>query len=101
MSMRVVKPLTITDSMLVSTDVPETEYPVWDPSVQYTDSSSSDQVVQYDHRVFALLKASSMGDNPLERPDVWEEVGATNPWKMFDPLTPVGDRHRTPMKLKL
>ena len=92
MAMRAVVPLTITGAMLTSTDVPADPYPVWDAGTTYQENSSDGEpIVQRSNRLFVLTTASSQGEDPLLRPDVWEEFSATNAWKMFDPLGPISD----------
>lgn len=79
-TLTVVRPLAITPAMLVSTDVPETDYPEWAVGATYADK---DRVIK-GHKVWQGVGASNVGNDPETSPTKWQEVGATNRWKPFD-----------------
>lgn len=98
--MRVVPPLTITDAILTSTSVAESE-PVYASGTTY---AAGDQVrgntTDTAHTVFRSLQASNSG-HALTDTAWWEEVGPTNRWKMFDLLRNTGTVAASPMTIVL
>jgi len=89
-ALTIVRPLTITDSILdvsgspPATNVPENDHPVWSVSTTY---SSGDRVILTStHRVYESLLDSNTGNDPtmLSSPVYWIEVGPTNRWAVFD-----------------
>ena len=79
-TLAVVRPLAITPAMLVSSDVPEADYPEWAAGTTYADK---DRVIK-GHKVWQGVGASNVGNDPETSPTKWQEVGATNRWKPFD-----------------
>jgi len=83
-ALTVLKPVTITSGMLVSTNVPETDYPEWAAGTTY----AKDQrvILAAQHKVYQSLADGNTGNNPgtIATPAKWIEVGATNRWKPFD-----------------
>ena len=80
--LRVIPPITITDAMLVSSSVAETDYAAWSAGTTY---ALGDRVVRTGvHKVFESLVAGNVGNTPETSPDKWAVVGATNRWSMFD-----------------
>lgn len=78
----IVEPITMTDSMLLSTDVPETDYAVYSSVTTYADG---DRVrIAATHKVYESLVNSNVGNDPATNPLKWIEVGYVNRWKMFD-----------------
>ena len=80
MSLSVVVPLTVTPEMLVSTDVPEADYPAWAAGTTYALGAR----VILDHAIYESLAGSNTGNNPATATDKWVKVSATNRWKAFD-----------------
>ncbi len=84
--MRVIKPIVIGEAQLVSSNVPETDYPAWAAATAYTKG----QRVILAHVVYEALVDVPAGVKPgeevvtAEAPAKWLEVGATNRWRMFD-----------------
>lgn len=80
--MIIIRPVTINDSVLTSSDVPETEHPEWlvgtayvlDDIIQVTDDTI--------HSIYQALGATT-GDYPPDNPDKWVRLSATNTWAMF------------------
>jgi hypothetical protein len=93
--MRVIPPITITESILTSSNVPEDDYDEWSNGATFglgdfciiIDSSSPPEDV---HKVYESLQAGNIGHNPIDddqdAPVYWLEIGPTNRWKMFDVL---------------
>lgn len=78
----IVKPVTITPAMIVSTDVPETDYTEWSSGTTY---GLGDRVrVTSLHKVYQSAAAGNIGNAPASSPDKWDEVGPTNRWKCLD-----------------
>lgn len=84
--MRVIKPIVIGEAQLVSSNVPETDYPAWAAATAYTKGRR----VILAHVVYEALVDVPAGVKPgdevvtAEAPAKWLEVGATNRWRMFD-----------------
>lgn len=78
--MKVIKPVTIGRDQLVSSSVPEEEYPDYDAEVDYP----VDAKVVYESNVYASVQAPNMGHTPGESPLYWALTGPTNRWAMFD-----------------
>lgn len=88
--MRIIRPVTITDTVLSSSDIPENDYAEYNPATAYV---QGDRVIVTDvgiHRIYEALTSTtgqyppdnSTGDTPA-----WLDLGATNRWKMFDGKT--------------
>ncbi|WP_416820230.1 carbohydrate-binding protein [Delftia tsuruhatensis] len=82
--LRVVKPLGVTPAMLVSTDVPEAEYPEWASGTTY--AKGARVILAAQHKIYQSAADSNTGNNPatLVPEPKWLEVGPTNRWKVFD-----------------
>lgn len=80
----VVAPLTVTPAMLVSTDVPENDYPEWAAGTTYTKGQRV--ILAAQHKVYESAADSNTGNNPAtpSAEPKWVEVGPTNRWKPFD-----------------
>lgn len=79
-SLSVVKPITVTESMILSTDVAEDDYATWAVGTTY---ALADRVI-YQHKIYESLKASNVGNNPATDATSWIEVSSTNRYKLFD-----------------
>lgn len=81
--MFLIRPATIDDDALVSSDVPESEA-VYNPATSYAaDVVVRGNTTDTEHRTFQSLVGSNVG-NALTEPTKWLAIGATNRWKMFD-----------------
>lgn len=78
--MKVIRPVTITDASLVSSDVAETDHPAWASGTSYALGAN----VIRAHRRWESLVASNLGNDPTTNPDKWLDLGPTNRWAMFD-----------------
>jgi hypothetical protein len=86
--MKHLMPLSITDAMLLSSSVPENDYPVWSPIVNY---SVGNRVIRpTTHCCYECLTAgvssafpenSTSGTSPR-----WFDLGPTNRWAKFDSM---------------
>jgi hypothetical protein len=78
----VIQPITITEAMLIDSDVPEADHAEWVVDTAY---DLGDQVIRASlHKVYESLSANNLGNAPEASPTQWVEVCATNRWAMFD-----------------
>ncbi|MGV6473510.1 hypothetical protein [Azotobacter vinelandii] len=80
--MRIIKPIEITESILVSSSVPEDDYAAWSAATAY---AVGDRCIRA-HRIYEALIASTNVDPATDAsdPPKWLDLGATNRWRMFD-----------------
>jgi hypothetical protein len=76
-----IRPIEITDAMLVSHSVPENDYPAW--SVGTTYAIGARVILVSTHSVYESLVGSNIGNNPATATQ-WQQVGPTNRWAAFD-----------------
>lgn len=79
MTLRVIAPVKLTPDMLVSSNVPENEYPMWDSATTY---ALADRVIS-GHQVFESVQAANV-NHPTTAADYWLLVGPTNRWRAWD-----------------
>ena len=81
--MQVIEPLTITDSVLTSSNIAEDDYSEWASGTTY---SLGDRVIVVSvHKVYESASNSNIGNNPTADDGTnWILVGATDRWKAFD-----------------
>jgi hypothetical protein len=78
--MQIIKPIQITDATLVSSTVPESEYPAWAGGTAY----AKDARVIHLHQVYQRAVAGTTAAAPPADPANWVLVGPSNRWAMFD-----------------
>lgn len=81
--MRIIRPVTVTDSMLTACNVPEDDYPIYNIETTYTVG----QTVIYSHEIYECLIENTGAlpdDNDGGTAPKWLNLGYTNRWKMFD-----------------
>jgi hypothetical protein len=79
--MRIIRPTEITDARLISSSVPENDYPVWLAHQHY---HIGDRVIVLStHTIYEAL-VNSTGTDPIANPLEWLAIGPTNRWAMFD-----------------
>jgi hypothetical protein len=76
----IIKPLPISQAMLVSSTVPEADYAVYAGGTTYALAAR----VIYQSVIYQSLQASNTGRQPDTSPTWWVKVSATNRWKLFD-----------------
>lgn len=81
--MKIVIPLTITDSILTSSSVPENDYPQYSAATTYALNDYVIDVGTNIHKVYQSLVGSNVG-NALTNTSKWLFIGNTNRWKMHD-----------------
>lgn len=81
--MRIVRPLTITDSNLQSNNVAENEHPDWADGTY-----NLGEKVIFEHEIYEVVADPSTTDQPdvgaAKTVPTWTNLGATNAWAMFD-----------------
>jgi hypothetical protein len=82
MTLAVIKPVRVTDDMLLDTNVPEDDHGAWDAGATY---ALGDRVLLTStHKVYESLSGENVGNNPVSSLTDWIEVGPTNRWRLFD-----------------
>lgn len=81
--MKFLNPTIITDAILTSSSVAETDYAAWSAATTY---ALADRVINTTtHKVYESTQAGNLNHNPVgDGGTWWVEVSATNRWKMFD-----------------
>ena len=82
MTLTVVKPASITDAVLINTDVAEADYPVWSASTTY--AVGSRVILVSTHKIYESLQNTNLNNSPATATAFWNEVTPTNRWKLFD-----------------
>jgi len=83
-ALTVVAPTLITPAMLVSSNVPETDYAEWAAGTAY--AKDARVIVAAQHKVYQSLADANTGNNPAtpSAAPKWIVVGPTNRWRAFD-----------------
>ncbi len=80
--MKVIKPITLTSAMLVSSTAPETDYAAWNAATAY---AIGDYCIRTStHRVYRRLIAGTTATAPESDGVNWIDYSPTNTWAMFD-----------------
>lgn len=98
--MKVLKPTGVTDAVLVSSTLAESDAPAWSGATTYT----TGQVVIAGHRVWESLQSSNLNHNPVtdtSDPPYWLDVGPTNRWAMFDQVVNTRSSGAAPIVVEL
>jgi hypothetical protein len=80
--MQLIKPVAITDTVLTSSNVPETDYAEYSSGTTY--SVGQKVKLAATHRVYESLVASNLNHPPASSTDHWLDIAPTNRWAMFD-----------------
>ena len=78
----IVKPITITDAMLTSSNVTEADYSAWSGATTY--ALGARVIIVSTHKIYESLQASNLNKDPLTQPLWWVEVSPTNRWSCLD-----------------
>lgn len=78
--MKVIRPVTIDDTVFVDSSIAEDDYPVYDPATNY----AVGQRVIYSHVVYECVQTPNTGHTPGADALYWAPAGPTNRWLMFD-----------------
>lgn len=82
MTMKVIKPLTVTDSVLFSSTALENDYPEWNAGTDYALGARTIRLNT--HRVYENILAGVNSGLPEVTPARWLDIAPTNKWAMFD-----------------
>ena len=77
--MRVVEPMTVTDSMVLFHPLPEDDYPLWLPGVTY----NTGDLRLYEHHIYKAGEDGLLDVLPTDD-SKWTKVRASNYWGLFD-----------------
>ena len=84
--MKIIRPVTIDDSVFQSSDVPENDYAAWAVGTTYADGDRVIITTGY-HKIYESQQAANVGNDPTTDDGTWWlEVSSTNRWKMFDAI---------------
>jgi hypothetical protein len=83
-ALKVIPPLSITDSNLTSSNVAEADHAAYVAGTTYAIGNRVIVTTPNVHKIYESLQAGNIGHDPLTSPTWWIEVGPTNRWKMFD-----------------
>lgn len=82
--MKFIEPVSISGGMLVSSTVPENDYPAWSAGAH----AALERVIRPTlHEVYQCSVAVTSSTPPESDPDHWQRVGPTKRWAMFDRAT--------------
>jgi len=82
--MKLIRPVTIDDTVFQSSDVPENDYTAWAGGTTY---AAADRVIVTTgyHKIYESVQGSNVGNDPTTDDGTWWiEVSSTNRWKMFN-----------------
>lgn len=80
--MRVIKSVTVTDSILTATSVTEADHAAWNSGTTY---AAGDRVILTStHKIYESLQAANLNKSPTTEANWWVEVSPTNRWKCLD-----------------
>ena len=79
----VIIPKQLTESALISSTIPETDYPVWSSGTTYAVDTYVIMTTGV-HKIYKSLVGSNLNHQPSTSPLQWVEVGPTNRWAAFD-----------------
>lgn len=79
---KVLKPIPLTDALLISSNVPETDYSAWNSGTTY--AKGDRVIVVAEHKVYESLQAANTNKTPATEDLWWIEASPTNRWKAFD-----------------
>lgn len=84
--MKLIRPIIITDAMLTSSNVAETDYAAYAAGTTYALAARVIYIAANVHRIYESLQASNIGHDPTLAASAtwWVLVGATNRWRLFD-----------------
>ena len=82
--MKIIRPLAITDAVLINSNVPEDDYPAYASDTTYPLGARVVVIGPGVHLVYESLQAGNVGHAPAASLEYWVAVGPTNRWRMFD-----------------
>lgn len=97
--MKVIKPVAITDAMLISSTAPETDHPAWSAATTY--ALGTRVILTSTHRIYESLQASNLNRAPDSNPAWWLDVAPTNRWACFDQRVSTSTNLASPLTITL
>lgn len=86
--MKIVQPITTTDTTLTSSNVLENDYAQWNVGTTYTIGTPVIVTTPNIHKIYESAASGNTGNDPVTDDGTWwTEISATNLWKMFDGKT--------------
>jgi hypothetical protein len=84
--MKVISPFVVNDANLLASNVPEDDYPIYDPAAIYAIGANLIYIAENTHWVIRSRVDNNQGNIPtgLASDTNWVKVSETNRWKMFD-----------------
>lgn len=81
-SLQMLRPITVTNAVLVSSSVAETDHPAWSSGTSY--GKGARVILAATHRIYESAVEGNVGNDPAGGAGKWLTVGPTNRWAMFD-----------------
>ena len=87
MSLKLIRPVTVTDAVLTSHTIAENDFAAWSGATTY--ASGAQVISTTTHRIYTSLQAGNLNHDPTNSANSawWSNTSATNRWKMFDSST--------------
>ena len=97
--MQVLAPITVTDAMLLSSTLAETEHAAWASGTTYAKGVRAIKA----HKVWESAVGSNTNHDPVDDTAHawWLEVGPTNRWAMFDEVVSTASRDSTDITVEI
>lgn len=100
--MKVLSPITITDAMLTSSTIPETDYAAYSAATSYAVGARC--ISTTTHRIYESVVASNLNHDPTVAANIgtyWLNVSPTNRWSAFDASISTASSATTSMTMVL
>jgi hypothetical protein len=97
--MKLLTPVQITDALLISSSIAETDYPEWNASTAYTAGQRC--ILSATHSIYQRLVAGVTATSPHLDVANWSRVGPTNRWACFDQATGTSSTGTTQITLTI
>jgi hypothetical protein len=81
-TLRLINPVTVTNTSLIASSVPEADHPEWAAGASY--GIGARVIKAATHRVYESAIAGNVGNDPAAGTGQWLDLGPTNRWAMFD-----------------
>ncbi|MDV5823102.1 coiled-coil domain-containing protein [Sphingobium naphthae] len=81
-TLRLLRPASIDDAVLTSSNVPEDDYPAWSASATY--ALGARVMLSATHRIYESAANGNVGNDPTGVSGQWIDIAPTNRWAMFD-----------------
>ena len=102
--MKLIKPIPVTNSVLISSSVAENDHPAWAASTVY--SVGDLRIRTQTHRIYKCLVAHTSTATPPEQltggaTPTWQDISPTNRWAMFDDVRGSSTSGTSPLTVEL